>query len=70
METSPKNRKRKLQISLTAMVVIALAAVAFFVLILRNAPDTGSITISKEVNNVKVVDIQKDSVSSQEEAVE
>ena len=69
MEPSSNKQKHKLRISLTAMAVIALAAIAFFVLVPKNTANTEEIIIPKEVNNVKVVDIQKDSVSSQEDVV-
>ena len=69
MEPSSNKQKRKLRISLTAMALIALAAIAFFVFVPKDSTDTEDIIIPKEVNNVKTVDIQKDSVSSQEEVV-
>ena len=39
MEPSPQNQKRKLRISLTAMAVTVLAAIAFFVLVSKSITD-------------------------------
>ena len=62
MKQSPNNQKSKLRISLTAMAVIALVAIAFFVFVPRNVKNSGSAIVPKKEAVSQEPAISEDSI--------